>query len=306
MILSIPVLIFSLITDRALGDPRTSLHPVAWIGRYIGWWGRYELYPKAQHRVIGILGWFSTVILFSVPFIIVQVFFPWYLYLLAAPFMLKICFAWRTLEEHAASVSAAVTREERQEKASLLVSRDTSVLSEEQALSAGYESVAENLNDSIIAPLFWFVILGLPGAALYRAVNTMDAMLGYRDEREDIGRWAARMDDLFSYIPARITGAILVIRYAFGGRLRPALAVFSRDRKKRPGYNGGIPMSLIAGGEGVLFEKPGIYRIGTPERTLREAGVSIIRTVRISTLIFSFFAGITLLLLDWMNNVYGI
>lgn len=306
MVLHLPVLFLSLVIDRSIGDPQSSLHPVALLGKGIEWWAKPSRYPKKFHRFIGVIGWFSTIILFSLPFIIIEVWAPWYLYIILAPFLLKICFAWRALEEHAGAVTNAHTSHERAKQASLLVSRDTSVLDDEHLLSAAYESVAENLNDSIIAPLFWFVLLGLPGAALYRAVNTMDAMLGYRDERERIGWCAARMDDIFSFIPARICGGVLVCIYILKRRIKPAWAILIRDRKKRPGFNGGIPMSLIAGGEGILFEKTGVYQIGNAERTLVDAGPAIIRTVQEATLIFCLIAGIALLLLDPITNIYGI
>lgn len=306
MILQIPVLFCALLIDRICGDPKTSLHPVALIGRFIGWWGRPDRYSPALHRGIGILGWLCTVFVFTVPFALFQMAAPWYIYLIGAPVLLKFCFALRALEEHAEAVVHAASEEERALQASLLVSRDTSLLTEEQTLSAAFESVAENLNDSIIAPLFWFLIFGLPGAAMYRAVNTMDAMLGYTDERKYLGWCAARMDDIFSYIPARICGLVLIIIYSLKGRFRPAYDTFLRDRKKRPGLNGGIPMSLIAGGEGILFEKPGIYRIGEQIHTLRNAGPSVIRTVRLSALLFCLFAAIALVLLDGAPNIYGI
>ena len=158
----------------------------------------------------------------------------------------------------------------------------------------------------IIAPLFWFVLFGLPGAAVYRAANTMDAMLGYQDERFRIGWFAARMDDLLSWIPARICGLVLMIRYLPTGRFRQAYRTLRSDRRKRPGFNGGIPMSLIAGGEGIQFDKPGRYQIGFPELTMREAGPGVIHTLRLATIIFCAIAGIALLLFTGMNNVYGI
>lgn len=305
MNLSLVILLLALFIDRLIGDPRTPLHPVALIGKFIGWWGKPGLYELRYQRIIGICGWIATIILFSFPFFIVRFSGITYLYLITGPILLKTCFAWRSLEEHAENVTNALSPNLRKEKASLLVSRDTSELTENQVLSAAYESVAENLNDSIIAPLFWFLILGLPGAAIYRAVNTMDAMLGYKDDRRYIGWWAARMDDLFSWIPARICGILLLLRYSLNGRFRHALKVFKMDHKKRAGFNGGIPMSLIAGGEGICFEKPGVYQIGVPEKTLQNAGKDIIRTVRLVTLFFLMFASIALILLDLMNNIYG-
>lgn len=306
MIIYLPVLLFALVIDRILGDPKTSLHPVALIGRFIGWWGVPGHYPGSIQRFAGIIGWFVTVLIFSTPFILVQLYASWYVYLVLAPFLLKVCFAWRSLEEHASAVSQAVSLSDSQKQASYLVSRDTSALNDEQVLSAAYESVAENLNDSIIAPLFWFLLFGLPGVAVYRAANTMDAMLGYPDERIRIGWFAARMDDLLSWIPARICGIVLMIRYLPTKRFRQAVSTLRSDRRKRPGFNGGIPMSLIAGGEGIRFEKPGRYQIGAPERTMREAGPGIIHSVRLATIIFCAIAGIALLLFTGMNNVYGI
>ncbi len=139
----------------------------------------------------------------------------------------------------------------------MLVSRDTASLDRDHILSAGYESMTENLTDSIMSPLFYFSIFGLVGAAVYRAANTMDAMLGYRDERIRLGWFSARMDDILNYIPARVTVLLLLLYFTAKGTLGPALRILKRDGKKRPGFNGGIVMAAMAGGCGIRFEKPG-------------------------------------------------
>jgi adenosylcobinamide-phosphate synthase len=192
------------------------------------------------------------------------------------------------------------------EKVSLLVSRDTSTLEREHILSAGYESMTENLNDSIIAPLFWFTLLNLPGAAACRAVNTMDAMLGYRDERERIGWCTARMDDIVNYIPARITVLLLLVWFAGRGTFGQAWKVMRRDGHMRPGFNGGIIMAVMAGGTGIRFEKPGIYSIGEGRRSLDEGGADILAAVRAVTLIYTGLASCTLILLGALINIIGI
>jgi adenosylcobinamide-phosphate synthase len=293
------ILPFSLIADRLIGDPESRYHPVALIGSFIGWWGRPSVWPARFRRAAGAGMWLVTVLLFALPFFFVSWILPWYLVLIAGPFLLKFCLAWRSLEEHAAAVNQALTWDlrEGQRTASFMVSRDCSNLSDEQVRSAVYESMSENLVDSIISPMFYFGLFGLPGVAVFRAANTMDAMLGYRDERRELGWCSARMDDILNFIPARITGGMLLLYFAAKGRFFQAYKGFLLDRKKRPGFNGGIPMSIMASGVGVRFEKPGVYVMGTGERSLEEAGPEIVEGVRVVTIVFGALVSIVLILL---------
>lgn len=280
------VFLLALIVDRVVGDPQSPYHPVSMLGRLIGLWGRTSRWPPSWHRAVGIAGLAGTTALFAAPYLAVTVIAPPLALLVLGPFLLKSCLAWRALEEHAESVERALDRDliSGREAAGLLVSRDTGALDAEHVRSAAYESVAENLVDSVTAPLLFYAAFGLGGAAVYRAVNTMDAMLGYRDERERIGWASARADDILTFVPARITGVVLLVYFALNGRGREAWDCLRRDRRKRPGWNGGIPMALIAGGVGVAFEKPGVYAIGTAERPLAVAGPAIIRAVRVASI----------------------
>lgn len=306
--LSVFILLAALVVDRLFGDPHSPYHPVALLGRFIEWWGKPELFPPAVQRCTGVILWVITAALFTLPFYLVVKTAPWFLYLLLAPFLLKSCFAWRSLEEHTLSVVAALKDgvENGRDRVKLLVSRNTAQLDRYHILSAGYESMTENLTDSIVSPLLFFSVFGLAGAAVYRAANTMDAMLGYRDERERIGWCAARMDDLFNYIPARITVLLLLGYFIFCGRFLPAVQVMYRDGRKRPGFNGGIVLAAMAGGVGIQFEKPGVYTIGDPKRTLDEAGPDIIRAARCVTLMVVILAVCTLFLLGALINSTGI
>jgi adenosylcobinamide-phosphate synthase len=302
------ILCAALIIDRLLGDPHSRYHPVALLGTFISLWGRPDYYPQSLQRIAGVLFWLLTVFVFCFPFILVTAYAPWYLYLCLAPFLLKFCLAWRSLEEHTLAVVSALKEdvEKGREQVGMLVSRDTTTLDRDHILSAGYESLTENLNDSIIAPLFWFTLLNLPGAAACRVINTMDAMLGYRDERERLGWCAARMDDVINYLPARVTVLLLLVWFARKGTHSRAWRVMRRDGHLRPGFNGGIIMATMAGGTGVRFEKSGVYTIGNGERTLDEGGPDILTAARAVTLIYATFACCTLILLGAVINYIGI
>ena len=304
MVAAAVVVAASLLVDRLVGDPHSRYHPVALLGRFIGWWGVPGRYPAGIERAYGVAGTVLTAALFAAPFVFVQFAAPWYLYLLLAPLLLKVCLAWRSLEEHTAAVVQALGDggiDAARARVGMVVSRDTAHLEREHVLSAAYESMTENLVDSIISPLFYFGFFGLGGAAVFRSVNTMDAMLGYRDERLRIGWFPARADDVLNFIPARVTGIILLAYFAVKGRFAPAWAALRRDAKKRPGFNGGIPMAVIAGGVGIRLEKPGVYTLGDPELTLEEGGAGIVRAVRAAVIIFAIFEIAALFLLGSMS-----
>jgi adenosylcobinamide-phosphate synthase len=150
-----------------------------------------------------------------------------------------------------------------------LVSRDTSQLNESQISAAAIESIAENTSDGMIAPLFFYVLGGLPAAFAYRFANTVDSILGYHDtEYEWLGKFPARFDDMLNFVPARLTGLFIVLSAPFyRASLTKAWNIMWRDSRKTASPNAGIPMSAMAGALGVELEKVDHYRLGQSLRS---------------------------------------
>jgi len=148
-----------------------------------------------------------------------------------------------------------------------LCSRDPSQLDETGLINGAIESLAENLSDSVVAPLFYLCCFGLPGAVAYRAINTLDAMIGYHGRYEWLGKAAARLDDAVNWLPARATAFVLYVAAQTLSRyekpaLTRALVVWSEDHARPESPNGGHPMAMMAGLLGVRLDKPDVYVLG--------------------------------------------
>lgn len=188
--------------------------------------------------------------------------------------LLKPLLAWALLRSSVQAVESAldVSLDAGRERLRWLVSRDVNQLSEAQVRESAIETLAENLNDSVIAPLFWFVLLGLPGAALYRFANTADAMWGYRGvyqghNWEWAGKWAARADDMLSWIPARLTALLLWVAFVIPpGRGPVAWGRLPAQARRTPSPNSGWPMAAMALALHVCLHKPGVYALNEGAR----------------------------------------
>ncbi|HEY1129044.1 MAG TPA: adenosylcobinamide-phosphate synthase CbiB [Roseateles sp.] len=265
-------LLAALAIDRLLGEPPTWAHPVVGMGRFLDLFRLTRLRPVAGFAA-GALAWLMGATLVGalaagLETLVIQALHPWRggLALLATALvlgvLLKPLLAWRMLAEEASAVETALAEslEAGRARLSRLVSRDTSALNATEVREAAIETLAENLNDSVVAPLFWFAIAGLPGAAVYRFANTADAMWGYRDTREWSGKWAARADDALSWLPARLTAWML---------LPPSLGRLRREARRTPSPNGGWPMAAMALRLGLRLTKPGVYVLHAAGRPVR-------------------------------------
>jgi adenosylcobinamide-phosphate synthase len=161
------------------------------------------------------------------------------------------------------------------------------------------ESLTENITDSIISPLFYTFFLGVLGSMAYRVINTLDSMVGYKDQENiDIGWFPAKLDDLVNYIPARVTGVVMIISAAFMGLdWRNSYQIMIRDARKTPSPNSGYPMAAAAGALGVQLEKKGVYILGDRKKPLNTdimeqaillSQITIIFFLTISFIIYTF------------------
>ena len=267
--------------DLLIGDPAWLPHPVVGFGKMIAFGehhlnnGRYRKVKGALMAIIYIIGifvavWFLRTILSSH-------LSPLATHLFDAV-VIFFCLAGTTLIREVRQVFLALDRslDEGRKQVARIVGRDTSELSAQEVRTAALETLAENLSDGVIAPLFWFTILGVPGMLAYKMVNTLDSMIGYKTDRyRDFGCWAAHIDDIANYIPARLTALLMILPSLF--TLHFSLFTFVRQNgRNHASPNSGYPEAALAGilncrfgGPhyyfGQLFDKP---FIGTNERPL--------------------------------------
>ncbi|ACS33046.1 adenosylcobinamide-phosphate synthase CbiB [Thermococcus gammatolerans] len=279
------VFLLALLWDLLLGEPPVELHPVVWFGRVAGFldgkWKRRGPLPDFLAGALTAL----LVIAFALALSLLPLYLPFPLNYALAVYLLKSSFAMRSLHEH---IARTITEDinEKRKAVSMIVSRDVKNLDESHLNSASIESLAENLNDSVIAPLFYFLLFGLPGALFYRAVNTIDAMLGYRNERyEFFGKFSARLDDVLNFIPARLT---VLLYIPLGG-----LKVLRHYHLAKFKINSDKPMSAMSAVLGVWLEKPGVYRF--PGREPKNKDIK--RALKVYWFVVAEWVGIVLLLL---------
>jgi adenosylcobinamide-phosphate synthase len=271
----------ALLVDALLGEPAPALHPVVAIGRYLQWTGRRlpERPPMSAFAAGAAAWWLGAgviVILACAVQALVAAHLPAWAGALVLGLALKPLLAWRMLKTEVQAVEQALARslDAGRERLSYLVSRDVTHLTESEVRESAIESLAENLNDSVVAPIFWFALLGLPGAALYRFANTADAMWGYPGMRggrdwQWAGKWAARADDVLSWVPARITAALLI-----GLGVHVGWGTLRTEAGRTPSPNSGWPMAAMALRLGVRLRKPGVYGLNAQGRAPKEQDTS--------------------------------
>ena len=297
--------------DCVLGDPRSRFHPVVLIGNLIAWLEHcfYHAEDTNERKLLsgGVLVLIVLVVCYEIAWCVLQL-----LALIPLPhvgmaleaLLLAFMISPKSLAAAGMEIRALLKEgdlPEARRKVGWIVGRDTEKLSVPEVSRAAIETVAENTVDGVLAPLFFYLIGGLPFAVLYRAANTMDSMLGYKNAKYlYFGRVAARLDDVLNYIPARLAGALFVLAaflLRFDGR--GAWRMLRRDAKKHPSPNGGHAEAPTAGALGIRLGGNNYY-FGEPhfraymgEATREIEADDIQKTVRLMytiTILFLLFA----------------
>lgn len=241
-------LLLAWVADLTWGDPVAWPHPVVGFGRLIAWGERH--WNRGRHRRLNgaLLALGLVAAVYGVTDGLLQVLgavSPWCMWPVEV-LLIFYCLAGTTLVREVREVFRAVDRslEEGRKQVARIVGRDTAQLSAQEVRTAALETLAENLSDGVIAPLFWYLLLGIPGMMAYKMVNTLDSMIGYRNERyREFGCVAARMDDVANYLPARLTALLMLL---VAGRLS-LLGFVVRHGKCHASPNSGYPEAALAG-----------------------------------------------------------
>ena len=309
MIAILPLLV-GWFLDLIFGDPSKLPHPIVWFGKSIAFF-EHRLNKGSHRKQKGALVAIGLIVsVFVITYLIRH-----YLNLLPSitgrgwgwvfdSIFVFFCLAGTTLIREVREVFLAVDRslEEGRKQVARIVGRDTTELSAQEVRTAALETLAENLSDGVIAPLFWFAILGVPGMLAYKMINTLDSMIGYKTERyRDFGCWAAHIDDVANYIPARLTALLMAIASPRKGLLR----FIWRNGRRHASPNSGYPEAALAGILNCRFGGPHYYfgqlfpkpYIGENEREFTTADMKhAVRINRIAEVLMVFLVMICLIL----------
>ena len=303
------IILTAVVIDILFGELPSKIHPVVLMGKLITI--LKKLLQNNNNRFSGILLTTTVLITLISLFLLLIIIstFNYYLYILISAILLSTTFAIKSLLNSIVLVQKDIGNDINNAKTSVsfLVSRKTSTLSEKELISAAIETLTENITDSVTAPLIYTFIFGVLGAVFYRVINTLDAMVGYKNpENINIGWFPAKFDDILNYIPARITGFLIVIAsMILKFDWKNSYKIMMRDANKTPSPNSGFTMAATAGALGIQLVKPGYYHLGdhinpleldTITKTILLTKITIILFLIISISLFAIFTWFTIIL----------
>ncbi len=309
---SILVVFFALVLDFAVGDPRNKFHPTAWLGSLIA---KLTPHTKNSSEHLEKLGGIFIILISSGIVASLMIFLDIgiklitvdYIYIIISVIvggvLLKTTIAIKGMEKHALAVVTAIEQNNissARDNLSMIVKRNTKNLDKNHVFSGVLESISENTVDGITGPLFYFALFGLPGAFVYRVINTADSMIGYKtDIFKNVGWFGANCDKILNYIPSRLTGFIMILSaMILRNNWRKSYEIMIRDGRKTKSPNAGYPMAAIAGALEAKFEKIDHYSLGDGNVSFTKDHVkSAISIMKVTSILFCGIVVVPILLL---------
>ena len=298
---SVVIVAFALLLDFLVGDPRTKYHPTAWMGKLIA-----SLVPFAKNNsakkellggilivsiVVAVVSTLLVVLDVGISLLTIDI-VSLIISIVVGSILLKTTIAIRGMQKHALSVVDALEKDDldsARNHLSMIVKRNTKHLDKNHISSAVLESVSENTVDGVTGPLFYYAIFGLPGAFVYRAINTIDSMIGYKTSLfRNIGWFGANCDTILNYIPSRLTGLVMILSaLILGYNWKESFYIMKRDGRKLESPNAGFPIAALAGALGTKLEKINYYAVGDGNIEFTKSHIiSAIRLMKVSSILF--------------------
>jgi len=304
--------------DSLIGDPSNKYHPVAWLGRLVEYFlprlkGGSEKAKGSAFAILSVIAMALTIHFLTIASMnLVGI----AALAITSALILKITIAVRGMENHAKAIMACLGEGDltgARQKLSMIVRRTTVDLDEQHILSATIECVSESTVDGITGPIFYYSLFGPAGAFVYRAINTLDSIVGYRDNNfEKIGWMSAKLDTAANYVPARVTAFLMVVSAKMlGADWKNSLNILRRDHAKPFSPNAGYPMATMAGALRVRLEKIGHYALGDQQElaSLQKCNVAI-SIMKLTTLLFCIGVSVPIIsilyLAGWWRLVLGV
>ena len=292
---------FALLLDFLIGDPKTKYHPTAWIGKLIAVLVPFTRNNSPKKELFGgilivfaVVAIVSTLLValdFGISLLTIDI-VSLVVSIAVSSILLKTTIAIRGMQKHALAVVDALEKDDldsARNHLSMIVKRNTKHLDKNHISSAVLESVSENTVDGITGPLFYYAIFGLPGAFVYRAINTIDSMVGYKTSLfRNIGWFGANCDTILNYIPSRLTGLVMILSaLILGYNWKESFYIMRRDGKKLESPNAGFPIAALAGALGTKLEKINYYVVGDGNIEFTKSHIiSAIRLMKVSSILF--------------------
>jgi len=298
---SVVIVGFALLLDFLVGDPKTKYHPTAWIGKLVASLVPFTKSNSVRKELIGgillvsvIVATVCTVLVvldIGISLLTIDI-VSLIVSIAVGSILLKTTIAIRGMQKHALAVVDAVEKGDlgsARNHLSMIVKRDTKNLDKNHILSGVLESVSENTVDGITGPLFYYAIFGLPGAFVYRAINTVDSMIGYKTTLfKNVGWFGAKCDTVLNYAPSRLTGLVMILgALILGYNWKESLYIMRRDSGKLESTNAGFPMAALAGALGTRLEKMDYYTIGNGSIEFTKSHImSAVTLMKVSSILF--------------------